>query len=176
MQKAHRNGLDTEVAQAARGRLDARLVEGGLDRAVEAHALGDLDAQAARHQRRRIGDAEVEQVVAALETHIHDVGEAGRAEHSRGRPLALDDGIGDECRAVHDVGHIGEGDAAFLAVRDHTLDHGTRGIVRRRQPLVNREALGAALRKREIRESAADVDADPEHARRYPFVSRSRSQ
>ena len=88
MQEADGDGGDAQLLEAFGGAAHRRLVERQLDAAVEAHALGHLEPQPARHQRRRILDAQVEQVVAALEAHIEDVAEAGRRQHAGHRARA----------------------------------------------------------------------------------------
>ena len=138
MQEADRDRGDAEFAEPARGRLHRGLVERQLDAAVEAHALRHLEAQPPRHQRRRILDAQVEQVVAALEAHIEDVAEARGRQHAGHGAAALDHGVGDERRAVHDVADVADARRHRASSSAPALDDGLGRIVRRGQPLVHR--------------------------------------
>ena len=164
MKEADGDGRNVELAEAARGSPDGRLVEGQLDAAVEAHALRHLDAQPARHQRRRILDAQVEQVVAALEAHIENVAEARRRQHAGDGAAALDHRVGDERRAMHDIADVADGDALLAQQGLDAGDDRLGGIVRRGQPLVHGHPATTRIEQRKVGERPADVDADAIHA------------
>ena len=164
VQEADSHRLDAQGQELLRRGPDAGLVEFRRDAAIVAHTLGNLDAQRPAHQRWRIFDAQIEQVVAPLETHIHDVAEAGRDQHAGPGALALDDGVGDEGRAMHDLDHVCDVDVVLRGQRLDAVEHGHGWIGRRRQPLVDCDAGTAAVMQREVRERTADIDADPEHA------------
>ena len=138
MEEADRNRCHIELAEPTRSLPHRALVERQLDAAVMAHPFAHLEAQPARHQRRRIFYAQVEQVVAALEAHIEDVAEAGGCQHAGYRAAALDHRIGDERGAVHDIADVADRHAVASQQLPGALDHGLRRIVRRGETLVHR--------------------------------------
>ncbi len=130
-----------------------------LDRAVGERALGHVEAQVARHERRGQVDVEVVDLVAALARDLDRVAEPVGREQRRRRALALDDRVRDERRAVHDPRDLRDRDAVRLErLREDRLDR-ARGLVRRRQRLADRDEPVLAD-DAEIGERAADVDAD----------------
>src|SRR5262249_50207778 len=102
MQKTDGNGCNSEVAELFGGSPDSGLVESELHAAIEPHAFCHLYAQAAWNERRRILDAQIEQVVAALEPHIENVAEPRCCQHAGDRAAALDHSIGNKRRPVHE--------------------------------------------------------------------------
>ena len=164
MQETDGDGGNIEVAELPRGRPDRGLIERQLDAAVEAHALRHLQAQPARNQRCGILDAQIEQVVAALEPHIENVAEPRRRQHSGDRATALDHRVGNKRRAVHDIADVGDGDIVERQERPDARDDGLGGVVRRGQPLVHRHLPSARIEQRKVGKGSADVDPDAIHA------------
>ena len=101
MQEAHRDRLDALLVYGATQSRQRRVeLEHRLLAAIVAHAPADLEAQRARHHGRRELQAQVEQVVAPLHRDLEHVAEAAVDQHRGPRALALDDGVGDERRAM----------------------------------------------------------------------------
>ena len=70
--------------------------------AVAVHALGHLQAVAARHQRVGELQEQVVDVVALLGAHLQDVAEAARGDQAEAGAAALDQRVGDQGGAVDD--------------------------------------------------------------------------
>ena len=111
---------------------------GGIERrqhvAVAIHALRHFEAVAARHERVGELQEQVVDVVALLGAHLEDVAEAARGDQAEARAAALDQGVGDERGAVHDVADVGEGQIRRIAaVRSRPSSapiDGSCGVVR----------------------------------------------
>jgi hypothetical protein len=164
VQEADGDGGDPEFLKPPRSRPHRGFVERCLDAAVEAHALGHLEAQAARHQRRGILHAQVEQVVAALETHVENVAEARGRQHSGDGTAALDHRVGDERRPVHHVGEVGDGDPIALEHGVDALGHRLGGIMRSGEPLVHGHPGATGIVQGKIRERPSNIDPHTIHA------------
>ncbi len=72
--------------------------------------------------------------------------------------LALDDGIGRQCRAVNDDGQIGGAERGLAQYRANRLNDGALGRLRRRQDF--RTVAPAARLEGNISERAADIDPE----------------
>ena len=83
-------------------------IERGQHVAVAVHAFRHFEAVAARHQRVGELQEQVVDVVALLGAHLQDVAEALRGDQAEARAAALDQGVGDQRGAVHDVADVGE--------------------------------------------------------------------
>jgi len=138
VQETDGDGFDAKLAEASGCRLNRGLIERALDAAVKPNALRYLEPQPARHQRGRIFDAQIEQIVAPLEAHIENVAEAGRRQHAGDGTAALDHRVGDERGAVHDVANVGDGDGFALQQGVDAVEYRFGWVVRRRKPLVHR--------------------------------------
>ncbi len=98
--------LRTMPQELPNGVPDFVLVEWGDHLAFAVHALGDLAAQIARGQRRFGHFQEnVIDVVALLAADLQDIAEASRRDQAGFCPLALDEGIGHQRRAVDHRAH-----------------------------------------------------------------------
>ncbi len=107
MQEADRDRLDAVIDEPAHGGAHLVRVERRDHAPVAVHPLADLQPVAPRHQR--IGEAEeqVVDVVALLGAHFEAVAEALRGQQAEPRAAPLDDRVGDQRRAVHDLAHVG---------------------------------------------------------------------
>ncbi len=106
--------IDEAVEEADRGRAHASCFQRNRDRidllevgcgehfAVGPYALGNGEGQLRRHQRLRKFDLRIIHFVTVLVADAQDVAKSLRHEQRGRRPLALDQGIGDDCRGVHD--------------------------------------------------------------------------
>ena len=83
------------------------------------------------------------------------------------RALALDQRVGDERGAVDDLMDLLDWDPGLVGeLADPTGDR-TRGLVRGRQCLGDREAAGFAIEEQKVGEGSTDIDSDsrPIHCR-----------
>src|SRR5689334_2553063 len=105
MEKAHGDRLDPVLVDAFLKLVAQPYAERqrDFDTAIRLHALIDFDPQPTRNHRRRILRAQIEEVVAALHSNVETVAESPRDQHRGSRALALDDGVGDERRAVNNL-------------------------------------------------------------------------
>ena len=130
----------------------ALLIERQDDVAARADALLHGLSQRSRDERGGALERKVESVVAKLVADLEHVAIAFRGDEPDGRTAPLDQGVGDERRAVH---HL-------LRPRRHRgkpLEDGARRIIRRGEELVERERARLRVVKRKVGEGAADVGA-----------------
>ena len=153
-------GIAVGVEEADRDRLDSRTREQGrsdLRTLFRSSAVTMRPSRSMRsatssrrsrgHERLRKFEEEIVDVVALLRAHFEDVAEALRGDEAELGALALDDGVGDQRRAMHDLADLGEPDAGH---RDEFLEAEQRRlgrIVRRRQPLVQANGLPRCRRR-----------------------------
>ena len=146
------------AASCSRGRADSALVEGDQHLAARAEALRHLEATAPRHERRRPLVEHVvhpEEVAAA---DLEDVPETlGRDQAGQG-PFALEEGIDADRRAVDHESAVGQPRAAWIDAAEHAVEE----IARRAERLGGRDRAGRLVERDQVREGAADVDADPQ--------------
>src|SRR5207253_7861340 len=83
-------------------------IEPRNDATVAVEALADLQPVAPRHQRVGETQEQVVDVVALLRAHFERVTEALRGEQAEPRATAFDDRVGDQRRAVNDLGDVAE--------------------------------------------------------------------
>ena len=136
-----------------------------------ADALGRLGAHVPGHHRRRVPEAQIEHVVAQLEPHVGDVHEAFGRQHAGRGAATLDHGVGHERRAVDHGVDVGHGDAVLREHGGDAVEHGGRGVGRRRQPLVDRHGAPRLVEQREVGKRTADVDPDTIRHVRSPSAS-----
>src|SRR5262249_57650929 len=86
-------------------------VEGARYGPIAAHALGGFQPQIARDKRLGLGDVEVIELELALAADLERVAEAGRRDEPGAGALALDQGVGEERRCVHDPREVAGGGA-----------------------------------------------------------------
>jgi hypothetical protein len=128
-------------------------------RAVERHALVDLDDPRPRDERRRLLRAHVVEDRPVRAADLEGVAEAARGEHPHRRALSLEHGVGADGGAVNDAARGGEIDLE-LGEGVEQPDRGIRGHGRR---LADLERAGCLVVDDDVREGAAHVDADPLH-------------
>ena len=162
MQEADRDRLDSVIHEPAHRRAHRIGIEPCDHAAVAIDALADLQPVPARHERFREAEEKIVDVVTLLGAHFEAVAETLRGQQSEPRAAPLDDRIGDQRGAVHDLADVAERDAGLPDQLAEALERGNRRVLRRGQALVERDA--AAVMEHEVREGAADVEADPCHA------------
>jgi hypothetical protein len=143
--------------------LDAHFVqiERAEYRAVARDALVDFAPQRARNQRLGELEEQIVDVVALLLPHFEDVAEAFRGQQSNPGAAALDDRIGDERGAVHDVTDRSEVEPGACDQLHQPRQRAASGIVRGGQAFVQPNRSRLAIDQNEISEGAADFETDP---------------
>ena len=163
-QEVHGHRLDGAVLpDRARHRADAVLVERHMNRAVGHDPLADLVAVAALDQRLRLdpGDVVVAAPVAPLDEG--DVAKTLGRHIGDGGALALEDRVGRHRGAEPDVA-----DVRRCLEAPETAEDAFVGVVGRRQDLPDIDRPGLRIVAHEIRERAADIDADQIIRQRQP--------
>ena len=160
MQEADRERLYPVFHQLANLPSHGVRIERLEHRPVAAHPLRDLAAVAARGQRLWKRQEEIVDVVALLRPHLQDVPEAASRQQPEPRAVALDDGVGHEGGAVHDVADVLEFYSGRRQQIAHPRKRTDRGILRRRQALVQVQPALLAVHQDEVGEGTADVEAD----------------
>ncbi len=159
VQEADRGRLYVLGGEPGGDAVDIALVQRHEHLAFGVDALADGKAQAARHQRRRQVDIDVVLLEAVFVPDLDGVPEAlGRDERGLGA-FALDQRIGGEGGAVDDERDLRRHDARCGEHRLHRLEHATLRSGGCRQDL--RRPTPAAGFERDVREGAADIDAEP---------------
>ena len=160
MQEDDRDRLDSVRVERTRDPLGPRDVE-GLDLADPgAHALAHLEAPLTRDERLGDLDERVVQLGPPMPPDLEHVAEAlGRDQGRLGEPT-LDDGVRGEGRTVQEEPHVVERHAELVGKCAQARDH-ARGRVgaRRRYLQVPNSCIGPSDGD-DVREGAADVDAD----------------
>src|SRR5262249_14473660 len=97
---------------------------------------------------------------ALLGPHFENIAKTLGRDQSELGAAAFDDGVGDQRGAVDDLADVAEADARGLGQLIEADQRGLGRIMRRRQPLVQPNRAGGAILENEIRECAADIEAD----------------
>src|SRR5215813_1473635 len=88
-----RRQTTTASTPSARRRADLVHVERGQHAPLVIESLGDLEAEAARNERRGLLQVHVVEARADLTADLEDVAEAARHQHADPRRLAFDDRV-----------------------------------------------------------------------------------
>jgi hypothetical protein len=168
--------LDACCPQALDRSLHAGRIHRLQDLARGIRPLADAEAQAAAHDGLGHAHLQVVEVVSVLAPDLQHVLEPRGGEERRARARELDDRVGDERGAVHDVGDVAWRDTGLGQDCPDAFEEAAQRVVRGRQDLGER---GSARRveQGEVSERAADVDPEaiPTHARpRSPIVMPAR--
>ena len=127
---------------------------------VRAHALRHFEAEMAGHQRGRARDVDVVQLVLALASDLQRVGEARGGDEPRHRPLALDEGVGEERGGVHHAREVGWIHAALAEQSRHPGGHRAGRIVVGGEDLAIDLPPALVVVDDEVGEGTADVDPE----------------
>ena len=128
--------------------------------AVAIHAFRYFEAMAARHEWVGELQEQVVDVVALLGAHLEDVAEAARGDQAEAGAAALDQGVGDQGGAVHDVADVGERQVCRLQQFGEALQRADRRVLRGGQALVQADVVALRVEQDEVGEGAADVETD----------------
>ena len=110
VQKADGDGFDAFLAQLAGYLAQGVFVERCKLCAAGVEALGHAKTAVARHERPGFFKLQVVEGGANLAGDLQHVAEALGGDKAGRRDLAFDDGVGGDCGAVDDVGHVLGGD------------------------------------------------------------------
>src|SRR5439155_16854326 len=102
----------------------------------------------------------VVEVELPLASDLERVREPGRGDEPRRRSAALDEGVGEERRRVHDPFDPGRVDGAVAKQAGHARRDGARRVVVGREDLAVDLRPGVVVVDDEVGEGAADVDAE----------------
>ncbi len=171
-EEADRDGLDPFGLERLRRFADRGLVERLELLAARRHqpALHDL-AMAALDQRPALpGQLLHDRVMldALVAGDMDDVAEAFIGHHAGARAAMLEHGVGRGGGAVEDIVDLARRHGIGAAELGDAPEHGAREVVGRGRDLVDRNLPGRAVAIDEIRERAADIDADRPHALSIP--------
>ena len=135
MKKAYCDRLDVRLLELTDRSGERGLVQRDLDPAVGANALADAETELARHQRLGRRLAQVVAVVLQALAHLEHVAMALGREQADPRPLALEQRVGRDRRAVDDPLGPAEHGATLEAERRgqplqprHHADRGIGGV------------------------------------------------
>ena len=169
------DGLDLFAFEAPGKLPDVIVLQRRANRPVGEHAFVELEAQPPGRKGAWAPHAQVVDVVAMLPTDLDRVAKApGRDEGGPG-PLALDQGIDEERRAVHDAGDPGPIRPEPGQHSVHACDHGVVGLARGGQNLLEFERRPVRTHDHQVGERAADVRSDAQAHRHSPhFLARCR--
>ena len=121
-------------------------------------ALGHFPAPAPAHQRRRLLPGDVIEPIRAHAADLEHITKSTCGDESRPGALALEDGVGGDRGAVHDLVHVARRHARFAD--DLLQPHADRPavVVGARKDLA-REHGAVRRQEDDVGERAADVDA-----------------
>ena len=167
--EANNDRVHVALGEQLRRLFDFVVRERNGDIAVGRHnPLSDDKAVAAPHQRLRLpGHVELQREVVRplVPRHVQNVAEAAGRDHADFRAGALDDHVGrNRCSVKNEVDRA-RCHARQAADFQDSTDNALGLIPRRARDLRDRHlplAIGDAL-KDNVGESAADIDADPDH-------------
>ena len=160
MQEANRDGLDAVIDEAAQRGPHRVEIDRYDDAARSVDAFRDFAAVAARHQRLGEFEEKIVDIVTLLGPHLETVAKPLGGQKPDRNAAALNDGVRHEGGAVDDLVDLIERDAGLAGQFAEAVERGERGIVRRRQALVERDAAALAVIEHEVGERAADIEAD----------------
>src|SRR5262249_9002964 len=169
-------GGPARLDEGARLRLHRPRVEAAPHAAVGLHALRHLEAEVARHERLGPRDGEVVQLVLPLAADFEGVREALGGEGAGARALAFDEGGGEQRRGVPPAGDLARLDAPLAQRGLYPGRHRARGIVVGGEHLAIHLAAGVVIVDHEVREGAADVDAERVVGHAGAYLSRRSSK
>ena len=166
-QEADRYRLDTGGAKRSRRLAHRSLVERNQYLAARRRqALGDREAMPAPDQRPILpGNFLADRIMlrTLVASDVDDIAIAGSRDHAGDRPVMLQHGIGADRRAVqHMVDRLTRQVEACAQLADPG-DHAARRVVFCRRRLVDQGPAGFRVGKHDVREGAADIDADQVH-------------
>ncbi len=162
LRNENRNEIATDSTPASPSRRAASRTaassSGDQHLTARGHALAHLEAAAAGDQR---GGPPIQDVVHAQEVAAPDlehVPEPLGGDEAGQRALALEQGVDPDGGAVDDEAAVGQARARLVHAAEDALEQ----VVRGREGLRVHHRPGRLVERDQVREGAADVDADPE--------------
>ena len=160
VEQANRNHVDVFRQQPVHRRFRGLALERLLDPAVCVNPLGHHDAQIAFYQGWRLDPLQVIEPRHPQVADLQDVAEAVGADQADPRTLQLEDRIGGNRGAVHDLENLGRFHSRFIEDLRETFDNGASVVVHARRHLLG-EQTPLFVDQHDVRERAADVHSDP---------------
>ena len=131
-----------------------RRISGKID------AFAHLSPQVARHERRRLVDADVVIVGLALAPDVQHVAEAGSGDEAGPRDAAGDHRVGGDGGAMPEISDFSRLDFRAFEQRLDAFGNGSRRIAGSRGRLVEEGAAVGKPDEGDVGEGAADVDSE----------------
>ena len=160
VQEHERDRNDPGGAQHIDLAQELRLVERLGDAAVGPHPLADIEPQVARHERRRVFDADIVEIVFALAADLEHVAKSGSDQQPGCSAFALDQRVGEQRRRMHDAADAARVEPAFGEDRANAGDDTLLRVGMRRQYLAAPTAAAVVIMNDEIGKRTADIDAE----------------
>ena len=180
VQQADRDRLDPVGDQRIDGRRSLRLVQRRDDLARVGHAPDHAQTAVAGGEGLGELQEQVMNVVALLGPHLEDVAEPLGRQQAQPAAAPLDDGVGDQRRAVDDLVKIRERQALPPQQVGHARQRTLGRVARRGQALVQMDASAPFVQQNEICKRSPDIEAQTKsvcacHRRLHPHRHPSRT-
>ena len=166
VQQGDRHGGDARLPHRGHRPLYVTGVERREHAAAGIDTLAHLQAQAPLHQRRRLAVGEVVEPRRAQPRDLQHVAEALGGDQRHRRALALQDGVGGDREAVHDLGHAGGRQVQLGQRVSKAAQHATSVVVRRARHL-DHGGPAALGQGDDVGKGPADVDPDAAYRSRF---------
>jgi hypothetical protein len=157
-QEHQRHGLHALGAQTPRGGAHRGLVERYQHVAPRGQPLRDFQAATARHERRGTPIQDVVHPEEVAAPDLEHVAEAIGGDEPGARALAFEQRVDADGRAVDHQSRVGKASAGLIDAAEHAVQE----RLGRAEGLGVEHGTGRLVQRDEIREGAADVDADAE--------------
>src|SRR5205823_6281863 len=128
--------------------------------AMRIHALGDLDAPTAWHQRRGQLECKIVHFVLVLAPDLQHIAETLGNDETRTRPPTLDQRVRKQRGGMHDPAHIAKGETVSLEHVAHAPDHAQYRICGRGELFMVQANAALVIIDDDVGEGAADIYAE----------------
>ena len=160
IEETDRDGFDPQPEQGAHHLPGLIRIEGLQDGPVAADPLVHLEAISSGDQRLGEFREEVVGGIAHLPADFQHVPEALGGDQPGFGPLALDDGIDDQGRAMDQLVQSGHEVRCGRFQRPDSLFHGIRGVPGSGQALAGLDLPGLIVQQDKVGKGAADITAE----------------
>ena len=130
MKKTHGHRVDACRGEFRQPSAHLAIIERLDHSPLAVEALGYLEPAVTGYQGLRKFEEQIVNIVALLGTHLQDVAETrGGEQPHASAAFALDDGVGHQCGAMHDIVHLGQRDGRLGHQFLQTDQGRARGVV-----------------------------------------------
>ena len=157
MEEGDDNAVATDLADTCNGLAHAVLVEGVVYATVEKYTLPDTEDLVPADQWRSAARKQIVGIRHLQASNFEHVFEFRCREETEVDPLALDDRIDPDRRAVGEIVNLTRHDTISLAERRDSVDHFLARPVRRRQHFKCMHRSRFLVKDTEIRKRAANI-------------------